>query len=64
MHLSAKLQLFKGDVIMSTGAPLANYLAAKRVGNMLYLSGVIAVDPTVRKVVRSYDNLPEEARKQ
>ena len=49
---------------MSTGAPLANYLAAKRVGNMLYLSGVIAVDPTVRKVVTSYDDLPEEARKQ
>ena len=49
---------------MSTGAPLANYLAAKRVGNMLYLSGVIAVDPTVRKVVTRYDDLPEEARKQ
>ena len=49
---------------MSTGAPLANYLAAKRVGNMLYLSGVIAVDPKVRKVVTSYDDLPEEARKQ
>ena len=49
---------------MITGAPLANYLAAKRVGNMLYLSGVIAVDPTVRKVVTSYGDLPEEACKQ
>ena len=43
---------------------MANYLTAKRVGNMLYLSGLIAVDPTVRKVVTSYDDLPEEARKQ
>ena len=43
---------------------MANYLAAKRVGNMLYLSGVIAVDPTVRKVITSYDDLPDEARSQ
>ena len=43
---------------------MANYLTTKRVGNMLYLSGVIAVDPTVRKVVTSYDDLPEEARNQ
>ena len=49
---------------MTTGAPLANYLAAKRVGNLLYLSGVIAVDPTVRKVITSYDDLPDEARRQ
>ena len=49
---------------MCTGAPVANYLTAKRVGNMLYVSGLIAVDPTVRKVVTSYDDLPEEARKQ
>ena len=46
------------------GAPLANYLAAKRVGNLLYLSGVIAVDPTVRKVVTSYDDLPLDAQTQ
>ena len=49
---------------MSTGAPLANYLASKRVGNMLYLSGVIAVDPAVRKVVTSYNELPLEAQRQ
>ena len=41
---------------MSTGAPLANYLSAKRVGNMLYLSGVITVYPRARKVVTSYDD--------
>ena len=49
---------------MSTGAPLANYLAAKRVGNMLYLSGVIAVDPAARKVITAYDDLPVEGRSQ
>ena len=49
---------------MSTGAPLANYLAAKRVGNMLYLSGVIAVDPSARKVITSYDDLPAAAQTQ
>ena len=49
---------------MSTGTPLANYLASKRVGNMLYLSGVIAVDPAARKVVTSYDDLPPQAREQ
>ena len=49
---------------MSTGAPLANYLAAKRVGNMFYLSGVIAVDPSARKVITSYDDLPAAAHNQ
>ena len=47
---------------MSTGAPLANYLAAKRIGNMLYLSGVIAVDPANRKVVSAYEDLPITAQ--
>ena len=49
---------------MTTGAPLANYLAAKRVGNMLYLSGVIAVDSAARNVVTSYDDLPAAAQNQ
>ncbi len=43
------------------GQPLANYLAAKRVGNTLYLSGVIAVDTSSRKVIGSYDDLPKHA---
>ena len=49
---------------MSIGAPLASYLAVKRVGDMLHLSGVTAVDPAVRKVITAYDDLPSEARKQ
>ena len=48
----------------ATAAPLANYLAAKRVGNMLYLSGVIAVDPVAKKVVTSYTDLPPPAQAQ
>ena len=43
------------------GTPLANYLAARRVGDMLYLSGVIAVDPGARRVVTSYEDLPVAA---
>ena len=49
---------------MSVGQPLANYLAAKRVGDMLYLSGVIAVDPASRKVISVYDDLPDHAQQQ
>ncbi len=48
----------------TTGQPLANYLAAKRVGNLLYMSGVIAVDPAAKKVITSYDDLPIQARKE
>lgn len=48
----------------STGAPLANYLAAKRVGDMLYLSGVIAVNPSSRSVVSAYEQLPTAAQAQ
>ena len=43
------------------GTPLANYLAARRVGDMLYLSGVIAVDPGARRVVTCYEDLPVAA---
>jgi 2-iminobutanoate/2-iminopropanoate deaminase len=43
------------------GQPLASYLAAKRVGDLLYMSGVIAVDPAAKKVIMSYDDLPAHA---
>ncbi len=46
------------------GQPLAHYLAAKRVGNLLYMSGVIAVDPAAKKVILSYEDLPMHARKE
>jgi enamine deaminase RidA (YjgF/YER057c/UK114 family) len=47
---------------MTVGKPLANYAAAKRFGDVLYLSGVIAVDPAARKVVTTYEQLPDAAR--
>jgi 2-iminobutanoate/2-iminopropanoate deaminase len=46
------------------GKPLANYLASKRVGNLLYLSGVIAVDTASRKVLTAYQDLPQHALKE
>ena len=49
---------------IGVGKPLANYLASKRVGNMLYMSGVIAVDSASRKVISAYDDLPLHARKE
>ena len=52
------------SAIATVGQPLANYLAAKRIGPMLYLSGVIAVDPSARKVISQYDDLPAKAQSQ
>ena len=43
---------------------MAHYLASKRVGNMLYLSGVIAVDPTAQQVITRYQDLPDAAQTQ
>jgi enamine deaminase RidA (YjgF/YER057c/UK114 family) len=45
----------------AVGKPLANYLSAKRVGNLLYLSGVIAVDPASKRVISAYEDLPPSA---
>jgi 2-iminobutanoate/2-iminopropanoate deaminase len=47
---------------MSTGQPLANYLAFRRIGAMVYASGVIAVDSAHAQVVSRYDQLSEAAR--
>jgi 2-iminobutanoate/2-iminopropanoate deaminase len=47
---------------MSMGKPMANYAAAKRVGDFVLMSGVVAVDPARRQAVASYDDIPEAAR--
>lgn len=47
---------------MSTGQPLARYAAMKRIGDTVYFSGVIAVDPATRSVVEHFEQLPAEAR--
>jgi enamine deaminase RidA (YjgF/YER057c/UK114 family) len=44
------------------GQPMANYAASRRVGDFLFLSGVVAVDPARRAVLDRYDDLPEGAR--
>lgn len=44
--------------------PLARYSAYRRVGDFVFLSGVIAVDPAQGKVIRGYADLPEHARQQ
>jgi enamine deaminase RidA (YjgF/YER057c/UK114 family) len=36
----------------------------KRIGDMVYMSGVIAVDPSTRQVVQSFDQLPQDIRQQ
>jgi enamine deaminase RidA (YjgF/YER057c/UK114 family) len=46
---------------MSVGKPLANYASARRAGDWVFLSGVIAVDPA-RSVISGYDQLPQAAR--
>ena len=46
---------------MTVGKPLANYAAWRRVGGHLYLSGVIAVDPSAGSVVTRYSDLPQAA---
>ena len=47
---------------MSTGAPMAKYAAARRVGDFVLMSGVVATNPATRRAVNSFDDLPEHAR--
>ncbi|MGR4869971.1 RidA family protein [Variovorax sp. LARHSF232] len=41
--------------------PLARYAAWRRAGDMVFLSGVIAVDPAASRIVRGYADIPDEA---
>jgi enamine deaminase RidA (YjgF/YER057c/UK114 family) len=41
--------------------PLARYAAYRRVGDFIFLSGVIAVDPAMSKIVKGYADIPDEA---
>ncbi|MDX3906118.1 MAG: RidA family protein [Pigmentiphaga sp.] len=42
--------------------PLARYAAYKRVGDFIFMSGIIAVDPDANRIVRGYADLPAHAR--
>lgn len=43
--------------------PLARYAAWRRAGDFIFLSGIIAVDPSVPKIVKGFADIPAEARK-
>lgn len=49
---------------MTMGRPMANYAAARRAGDFLFVSGVVAVDPARKAIVQSYDDLPPRAREE
>ena len=49
---------------MSMGQPMAHYAAARRAGDFVFVSGVVAVDPVRKTVVQSYEELPPQAREQ
>ncbi len=44
------------------GQPLARYAASRRVGDLIYFSGVIAVDPGSGQVIERFDQLPAAVR--
>ena len=46
---------------MSMGQPMANYAVARRAGDFVFASGVVAVDPARKAVVTGYDELPPHA---
>jgi 2-iminobutanoate/2-iminopropanoate deaminase len=46
---------------MSMGQPMANYAAARRAGDFVFLSGVVGVDPQRKAIVQSYEELPAQA---
>jgi enamine deaminase RidA (YjgF/YER057c/UK114 family) len=43
------------------GQPMANYAAARRAGDFVFVSGVVAVDPARKAIVQGYDELPAAA---
>ena len=47
---------------MSIAQPLAAYSAWRRAGDFVFLSGVIAVDPQYKLIVKGYADIPPAAR--
>jgi len=43
-------------------APLARYAPYRRVGDFVFLSGIIAVDPKAGLIVKGFGDIPNEAR--
>ena len=51
-----------GPAPAGTAQPLARYAAWRRAGDFIFLSGVIAVEPSSRTIVRGYADIPAHAR--
>jgi enamine deaminase RidA (YjgF/YER057c/UK114 family) len=47
--------------VPTAAQPLARYAAWRRVGDFVYLSGVIAVDSAASRIVRGFSDIPTEA---
>jgi enamine deaminase RidA (YjgF/YER057c/UK114 family) len=47
----------------TTAQPLARYSAWRRAGDFVFLSGVIAVEPSTATIVKGYADIPADARK-
>jgi enamine deaminase RidA (YjgF/YER057c/UK114 family) len=47
---------------MTIAQPLAKYAAWRRAGDFIFLSGVIAVEPSSATIVKGYADIPAEAR--
>ena len=47
----------------SIAQPLAKYSAWRRAGDFIFLSGVIAVEPSTATLVKGYADIPPQARK-
>ncbi|NIM41257.1 MAG: RidA family protein [Hydrogenophaga sp.] len=47
---------------MSMGTPMARYASARRAGDFVFMSGVVAMDPATRQAVARYDELPDAAQ--
>ncbi len=48
---------------MPIAQPLAKYSAWRRAGDLVFLSGVIAVDPATSTIVKGYADIPADARR-
>ena len=46
---------------MTIAQPLAKYAAWRRAGDFVFLSGVIAVEPSTSTIVKGYADIPAEA---
>jgi enamine deaminase RidA (YjgF/YER057c/UK114 family) len=49
------------DSASGIAQPLARYAAYRRVGDFVFLSGIIAVDPVAGRIVRGYADIPDDA---